>query len=78
MKDVNSTSSVLERWIIGLLDALVLSMIVCFVAVNNVLVQINFILVSFILGVLAVLSAAAWRHGFRWFFSRRAWRRIAV
>ena len=74
MKDVNSTSSVLGRWIIGLLDALVLSMIVCFVAVNNVLVQINFILVSFILGVLAVLSAAAWRHGFRWFFSRRAWR----
>jgi hypothetical protein len=24
--------------------------------------------------LLVVLSVAAWRHGFRWFFSRRAWR----
>jgi hypothetical protein len=74
MKDVNSTSSVLGRWIVGVLDTLVLAMIVFFVATNNVLVQINLILATFFLGLLGVLSVAAWRHGFGWFFSRRALR----
>ena len=75
MKDVNSTSSVLERWIIGVLDTLVLAVIVVIAAwlVWNDL-QIGFILAAFALGVLLVLSGAAWRHGFRWFFSRRALR----
>ena len=73
MKDVNSTSSVLGRWIVGVLDTLVLAMIVFFVATNNVLVQINLILATFFLGLLGVLSVAAWRHGFGWrYFGHRA------
>src|ERR1035437_9891020 len=76
MKDVNSTSSVLERLIIGVLDAILLAVIVVFVAwlVWNNLLQIGFILGAFALGLLVVLSVAAWRHGFRWFFSRRGLR----
>jgi hypothetical protein len=74
MKDVNSTSSVLGRWIVGVLDTLALALIVFFVAANPVLVQINLILATFLLGLLGVLSVAEWRHGFGWFFSRRALR----
>jgi hypothetical protein len=72
MKDANSTSAVPGRWIVGILDTLVLAMIVFFIATNNVPVQINFVLAAFCLGLLGVLSVAAWRHGFRWFLSRRA------
>ena len=76
MKGGNSTSSVLERWIIGVLDAILLAVIVVFVAglVRINFLQIGFILGAFALGLLLVLSVAAWRHGFRWFFSRRALR----
>ena len=75
MNTMNSTSSVLERWIIGVLDALLLALVVFWLAgtyLNWHLLQIQFILTAFILGVTGVLSVAAWRHGFRWFFSRRA------
>jgi hypothetical protein len=76
MKDVVSTSSLLERWIIGVLDAILLTVIVVIVArlVWNNLLQIGFILGAFVLGLLLMLSVAAWRHGFRWIFSRRALR----
>ncbi len=75
MKDVNASSSVLERWVIGVLDAILLTGIVLIVAWsrwNNL--QIGFILAAFAIGLLLVLSIAAWRQGFRWFFSRRALR----
>jgi hypothetical protein len=77
MNTMNSTSSVLERWIIGVLDALLLALAVFWLAgtcLNWHLLQIQFILTAFILCVAGVLSVAAWRHGFRWFFSRRALR----
>ena len=76
MKDVNSTSSLAGRWIIGVLDAILLALIVVFVAwsASNYLVQMGLILGVFALGLLVVLSVVAWRHGFRWLLSRRALR----
>ena len=74
MINVNSPSSVVERWIICVLDTLLLAVIVVFLAGNDVLVQITLILAAFVLGLLLVLSVAAWWHGFRWFFSRGALR----
>jgi hypothetical protein len=73
MNGGKSTASRLERWIIGILDAVLLVLIVVWVA-NCHLFQIVFIGAAFALGLLAVLSLAAWRHGFRWFFTRRALR----
>ena len=73
MDNVRPTSSVLERWIIGILDAILLGLIVAWV-VNCHLFQIVFIGAAFALGLLLVLSLAAWRHGFRWFFTRPALR----
>jgi hypothetical protein len=72
MEDMKS-ASVLERWIIGVLDILLLALAVFWLSWIQFL-QINFILVAGILGVFGVLSAVAWRHGFRWCFSRRALR----
>jgi hypothetical protein len=76
MKDLETTSSRLERWIIGVLDAIVLAVVVLVVAwlVWNNLLQIGFMLGAFALGLLITTSVAAWRHGFRWCFSRRALR----
>jgi hypothetical protein len=76
MKDATSTPSFLARCIIGVLDAILLAVIVVIVAwlVRNNHLQIGLILAAFALGLLLVLSVAAWRHGFLWFFSRRAWR----
>ena len=73
MKDLNTTSSLLERWIIGLLDALLVGVLVACM-VNCYLFQFVFIASAFALGLITVLSVVAWRHGFRWCFSRRALR----
>ncbi len=56
-----------------MLDAIVVGLLVAWV-VNWYLLQIVFIGAAFALGLLVVLSVAAWRHGFRWFFTRRALR----
>lgn len=75
MKDVNATSSVLERWVLGVLDTILLAVIVMWAwAASQLVMQIVFIVAAFAVGLLLVLSVAAWRHGFRWFFSRRALR----
>ncbi|HOC54620.1 MAG TPA: hypothetical protein PKI20_03250 [Verrucomicrobiota bacterium] len=73
MNPANPTSSRLERWIIGALDVVVLGLLVTWV-VNCHLLQIVYILAALALALLAVLSLAAWRHGFRWFCTRRALR----
>ncbi|HOX58342.1 MAG TPA: hypothetical protein P5205_14950 [Candidatus Paceibacterota bacterium] len=75
MKNVNATPSVLERWIIGVVSALLAGLIVVWAwHASELVLQIVFILAALALVLLAVLSVAAWRHGFRWFFSRRALR----
>jgi hypothetical protein len=73
MKDFNPAPSRIARVLLCVLDAILVAAIIAFVANNNS-VQIAFILSAFALGLLGVLSVAAWRHGFRWFFSRRALR----
>lgn len=73
MNKAHSTSSRLERWIIGALDVVVLGLLVIWV-VNCHLLQIVYILAALALALLAVLSLAAWRHGFSWFCTRRALR----
>jgi len=76
MKDVNPTSSVLERWIIGVLDGILLVVIVVILAwfVWNNFLRMGFTLAAFALGLVLVPSLAAWRHGFRWFFTWRGLR----
>jgi hypothetical protein len=76
MKDANPTSSLLGRWIIGVSYALLLILMVAWVIENHCL-QINILLAAVVLGVLGVLSVAAWWHGFRWFFGRRGLRFFA-
>jgi hypothetical protein len=73
MDHVRSASSILERWIIGILDATLLMLLVVWI-VNCHLFQIVYIAAACAVGLLAVLSRAAWRHGFRWFFTRPALR----
>jgi hypothetical protein len=73
MNNADPTSSFLARCIVSLLDVSLLVLLVAWVAVNNVL-QICYILAVFAIALALVLSVAVWRHGFRWFFSRRALR----
>ena len=73
MNNADPTSSFLARCIVSLLDVSLLVLLVAWVAVNNVL-QICYILAVFAIALALVLSVAVWRHGFRWFFNRRALR----
>ncbi len=73
MDYLKNTPSRLGRCILGVLDAGLIALIGIWVA-NNPFFQIIFILAAFLLVLLLVLSVAAWRHGFRWFVSRRALR----
>src|ERR1035441_9852109 len=73
MNNADPTSSFLARCIVSLLDVSLLVLLVAWVSVNNVL-QICYILAVFAIALALVLSVAVWRHGFRWFFSRRALR----
>jgi hypothetical protein len=77
MKDMNTTSSIRERCIIVVLDAILVGSIAGWAWEARLYIfflQILVILSTLALGLLLVLSVAAWRHGFRWFFSRRALR----
>ncbi len=75
MNQPTSTPSVLERWIAGVLGVLLAVVIVVWAwEASRQVMQFVFIVAGFALVLLLVLSIAAWRHGFRWFFSRRAWR----
>ena len=75
MNDIDTTASRLERGIIVVLGALLAAGIVvwCWEVSHGVL-QIAFIGAVFLMVLLLVLVIAAWRHGWRWFLSRRAWR----
>jgi hypothetical protein len=73
MNGLPRTSSVLERWIICVMDALLVACLVAWVA-NCPYFQIFYILAAFAIGLLAVLSVTAWKQGFRWFFTRKALR----
>ena len=73
MKDANASPSALERAIVGVLAAILLVVILAWVRWVDP-VQMFLIPAAVALGLLVVLSVAAWRHGFRWFFSRRALR----
>ncbi len=75
MNPPTSAPSVLERWIVGVLSVIVAGVIVAWAwEASERVMQFVFIVAGFVLVLLLVLSIAAWRHGFRWFFSRRAWR----
>jgi hypothetical protein len=75
MDNLKATSSRLGRWIIAVLDIVLLLVIITWaVWASRMIMQFVFIVAVFALGLLAGLSAAAWRHGFRWFFSRCALR----
>jgi hypothetical protein len=75
MNDTQATPSRLQRWIIVMLSApLAIVMVAWAWMASEEVMQFMFLLAAFVLSLLAVLSVAAWRHGFRWFFSRRALR----
>jgi hypothetical protein len=73
MKDPNAAPSRIGRLLLCVLDVLLLVVIVRWVESFDFM-QFFLILAAFALGLLLVLSVVAWRHGFDWFFSRRAWR----
>lgn len=75
MNQPTSAPSVLERGIVGVLGVILAVGIGAWAwAASRQVMQFFFILASLALVLLLVLCLAAWRHGFRWFFSRRAWR----
>jgi len=75
MKATQVTTSVLERWVIAVVSALLTGLIVVWAwNASELVMQFVFLLAAFALVLLAVLCCAAWRYGFRWFFSRRALR----
>lgn len=75
MKDAHPTPSVFQRWIVGIVGSLLGGLIVFWAwEASEMVLQFVFIVAAFALALLAVLTVAAWRHGFRWFFSRRALR----
>jgi hypothetical protein len=73
MKQPASAPSFLGRSVLGLLDAAALMLLLMWMAHCSYM-QITFIVAAFAMGLLAVLSLAAWRRGFRWFLSRGALR----
>jgi len=73
MKDPNTAPSRIGRLLLCVLDVVLLVVIVRWVESFDFM-QFVIILAAFALGLLLVLSVVAWRHGFDWFFSRRAWR----
>jgi len=75
MNEQQLPPSRLQRWLIGSLSTLLALVIIIWAwMASRMVMQFVFILAAFILGLLAVFTRAAWRHGFRWFLSRGALR----
>ncbi|HWH71670.1 MAG TPA: hypothetical protein VNT26_20015, partial [Candidatus Sulfotelmatobacter sp.] len=68
-----TTSSLLERRLVVGLAVLLLVLVVWVVAARHWF-QVVYLLAALVLALGATLLAAAWKQGFRWFFTRRALR----